>query len=426
MSRADPISARAPVWVGSVSAAILMIGFGVWAAAVPIDGAVLATGEVDTSSNRRFIQHSEGGMVAEVAVREGQEVVAGQVLIRLQDPNVEMQWDLVTGQLEEARARSLRLTAERDDTDWPSMPEVPLAQGSEVMAAQRRLFDARREAQGRQLEQLSDRQAQTEAQILGLGAQDEAMVLEAALLAAELAQQRDLQDRGLTQMSRVTALEREAVRLEGRRAALSARASELRGLVADIGHQIEALRASRRDEAIGLLAETGAQLVELTARRAALAERRALLQIRTPVAGVIYGMVPMADGMVLRPGEPLMQVLERSQTPRLTFRVRPQDIDDVHVGQVATVQFPGMDATLSGLDAVVTAISAATFSDDRTGVPFFRVDMELTPDALRTIQDLPVLPGLSAQAFLSTGARTPLAYFLSPIAEQFNRAMRDP
>ena len=306
------------------------------------------------------------------------------------------------------------------------MPEVPLAQGSEVMAAQRRLFDARREAQGRQLEQLSDRQAQTEAQILGLGAQDEAMVLEAALLAAELAQQRDLQDRGLTQMSRVTALEREAVRLEGRRAALSARASELRGLVADIGHQIEALRASRRDEAIGLLAETGAQLVELTARRAALAERRALLQIRTPVAGVIYGMVPMADGMVLRPGEPLMQVLERSQTPRLTFRVRPQDIDDVHVVQVATVQFPGMDATLSGLDAVVTAISAATFSDDRTGVPFFRVDMELTPDALRTIQDLPVLPGLSAQAFLSTGARTPLAYFLSPIAEQFNRAMRDP
>ena len=224
----------------------------------------------------------------------------------------------------------------------------------------------------------------------------------------------------------MTALEREVVRLEGRRAALGARKSELRGQVADIGHQIEALRASRSEEAISLLAETGAQLIELAARRAALAERRALLQIRSPVGGVVYAMAPISDGTVLRPGEPVMQILERSQMPRLTFKVRPQDIDNVYLGQAATVQFPGMDATRAGIDAVVTAISAATFRDDRTGVSFFRVDMDLTPDALDAIADLPILPGMSAQAFMPTGSRTPLAYFLSPIAEQFNRVMRDP
>jgi len=427
MSSEQAISARGPLWIGAVASVILVFGFGVWAAAVPIDGAVLAVGEVDAAEDRHVIQHAEGGVVDEVTVREGHDVEVGQPLIRLRDANVEMEWALVNAQMAEVRARSLRLTAERDGTDWPTTWFETLdPQHSEAMLNQRRLFRARATTLQRQIEQLNHRRDQTEAQFYGLDAQDEALAIEAELLTAELAQQRELQRRGLTQTSRVTALEREAIRLQGRRAALSSQMSELQGRMADIGLQIETLRASRREEAISQLADAGVQLVELASHRAALAQRRAQLQIRAPVSGVVHGMAPLAEGVVLRPGEPLMQILEHRQTPRLVFRVRPQDIDNVHRGQSATVQFPGFDSTLAGLGARVTTISAATFQDERTGISFFRVEMDLTPEALRAIGDLPILPGLAAQAFLSTGARTPLAYFLSPITEQLNRAMREP
>lgn len=422
------IAARGPLLLGLVTALALVGGFLLWAATVPIDGAVLASGEVDATPLRHLVQHTEGGIVSQLSVREGQAVAAGDLLLRLDGGPLEQEWALVSAQLAEARARRLRLLAEREGGAVFAPPETrgPDAALHAAYAAQLRLFLARFDTLRRQTAQLQQRRTQIAAQLEGLTAQRDAIDREVVLLGQEIDAQRALQERGLTPTSRVAILEREAARLDGSRAGLEARVAELHGQSTEIAMQIETLLASRREDAEAQLAETEAKLLELTARHAILAVRRAQLTLRAPVAGLVHGLAALAPGAVLRPAETAMEVISQTGSPVMALNVRPQDIDHVHLGQDATIQVPTLARTLPELAARVTAISAAPFTDDRTGARHYRVEAALTPDALALVPAQSLLPGLGVQAFLATGARTPLAYLVAPVADQLNRALRDP
>lgn len=428
MTPVDGLSPRGPMILGILAAVALFLGFGVWSATVPIDGAVLAVGEVDTAPQRHLVQHSEGGVIAEVPVREGQSVQAGDLLLRLQGGALEQEWTLVTSQLTELRALSLRLISERDGDFFEPPSEAPSASVDWQMAiaAQYRLFLARRDTLRRQVSQLSQRKIQIDAQLQGLAAQDQALATELGLVTQELAIQQELHDRGLTQAARVAVLAREAVRIEGNRAGLLARIAELHGQTAEVDLQIETLRATRREEAEAQLLEAGSQLAALSARHAGLSERRAQLDLRAPAAGIVHGLASLDTGAVLRPAETAMQVVIPVTSPVLALSVRPMDIDHVFLGQSAMVQFPALVRDLPELAATVTAISAAPFVDERTGARHYRVEAALNPEAIAIVGSQALRPGMAVQAFLRTGQRTPLGYLIAPVADQLNRAMRDP
>ncbi|MCB1405042.1 MAG: HlyD family type I secretion periplasmic adaptor subunit [Rhodobacteraceae bacterium] len=427
-TRIDGITARGPLVLGMVTTMALVGGFLVWAATVPIDGAVLAAGEVDATPQRHLVQHTEGGIVAQLAVREGQSVAAGDLLLRLDGGVLDQEWALVSSQLVEVHARRHRLMAERAGAPRFSPPALaePDPARQAALAAQGRLFDARLETLQRQVAQLAQRRLQIGAQLQGLATQQQALDREAALLERDLVAQRALQDRGLTPASRVAVLEREVARIDGSRAALSVRIAELRGQTAEIGLQIETLQAGRREDAEVQLSETAAQLLELTTRQGMLSARRVHLTLRAPVAGLVYGLAALAPGAVLRPAETAMEVVSQTNTPVLALHVRPQDIDHVHLGQAATIHVTTLSRALPELTAYVTAISAAPFTTDRTGERYYRVDAMLTPESLAQVPQNALLPGLSVQAFLATGARTPLGYLVAPILDQLNRALREP
>lgn len=428
MTPVEGLSPRDPILLGIISAMVLLLGFGVWASTVPIVGAVLAAGEVDSVPQRHLVQHAEGGVIAEVPVREGQSVAAGDLLLRLHGGALEQEWSLVTAQLTELRARNLRLIAERDAEFFepPSDSTNLDLEWQIAVQAQHRLFLARRDTLRRQISQLRQRKVQIDAQLEGLAAQDMAFASELTLINDDLAIQQELYERGLAQATRSVALAREAIRIEGSRASLAARIAELHGQTAEVDLQIETLRASRREEAEAALVEAGVQLIELTSRHAVLSERRAQLTLRAPAAGVVHGLATLDPGAVLRAAETAMQIVVKVDRPVLALRVRPADIDHVYIGQEAIVQFPALVRDLRDLSATVTAISAAPFDDERTGARHYRVEAALTPEALELVGNVALRPGIAVQAFLRTGQHTPLAYLIAPIVEQFGRAMRDP
>lgn len=413
----DPTSARGALAIGLLAAAALVLGVGGWATLASIDGAILAEGQIEAGRTRLVIQHPEGGRLAALHVAEGQAVAAGAVLARLDGGLLEAERGLVEAQYQEALARAARLAAERDDApDLIAAPATPQALG------QRALLHARRDSLAQQLAQLGRRRAQAEAQRQGLAAQAAALAAERALAAADLARQEALAAGGLAPSARPVAAQRELIRLDGALAAAQAELAAAEGRITEIGLQVLALHASRREEAEAGLRDLGLTLVELAARRRALDERLAGLELRAPAAGRIHALAAGGPGAVLRPAEALAELVPDPAAPLAAIRLRPEDVDRIHPGQPVRVLLPAT----GGRDrpeilGEIALISADALEDPRSGLRHFRAEIALLPPL--PLARLP--PGLPIEAQIRTGARSPLAWFLAPIATQFRRALRE-
>lgn len=433
MSReAERWSMTRHMWLGGLSMAVLLGGIVGWGMHTSIAGAVVVAGQIEVEQNRQVVQHPDGGVVAEILIAEGDLVNAGQPLLRLDGALLLSELAIVENQYFEALARQARLVAERDGATVLRFPE-PLMQAMalrsearEQAEGQERLFAARAETLSRQVEQLERRQEQARAQLEGLRAQDAALRIEAGLLAADLATQERLQAQGLTQAARVIALQREAARLDGQLGHVAAEIAQVQGRITEIALQVVTLESSRREEAEAELRETGVRVLELAERRRSLAERIERLELRAPVAGQVYGLQITTRRAVLRAAEPVLQIVPRDRPLLLSVRIAPADIDQVFVGQEASVMFPALSLRdMPDLRGVVTLVSGDAFLDERMGSSFYRAELVLSDEARAHLGDRPLLPGMPVEAFIRTEARTPLDYLTRPLTDYFVRAFRE-
>lgn len=426
------LSARPSVIVGSLTAAILVLGFGVWSVASEIAGAVVASGQIEVSQNRQVVQHPDGGVVAEIAVKEAQTVKAGDLLIRLDGALVKSELAIVEGQLFEVMARSARLEAERNDAPAPEFagelaelaktrPEV-----AELIEGQRSLFMARRESVLKQSEQLQKRAGQIASQIEGVDAQVAALSEQLDLIEKELADQRTLLEKGLAQSSRVLALEREASRLQGSVGELQASRAQAEGRATEVELEVLRLAAVRREEANTQLRDIGAKVLELAERRRALSEQIARLDIRAPVSGTVLGLAVSTPQSVIRPAEPLLFLIPQDRPLVITAQVQTIDVDQVFVGQKVRVMFPAFSArTTPELNGHVVTVSADALVDERAQMAFYKAEITLDPGEIDRLEGLTLIPGMPVQAFIQTGARSPMAYLLKPFTDYFSAAFRE-
>lgn len=425
-------SARRPVTTGLVTLALLVGGFGGWSLLTDISGAIVAPGQLEVEQNRQIVQHPDGGVVAEIAVVEGQAVKSGDLLIRLDGNLLESELAIVEGQLFEARARRARLEAERDDKDAPvfagelaemakTRPEV-----AELVEGQRGLFFARRESLARQSEQLVKRGAQIASQIEGVAAQSQALTIQLDLIRKELKDQQSLLDKGLAQASRVLALQREEAQLLGNAGELASSRAQAEGRATEVELEILRLAAVRREEANTQLRDVGPQELELAERRRALTERIARLDIRAPVSGLVLGLQVTSPRSVLRPADPVLYLIPQDRPLVITAQITPIHVDEVHIGQQVRLVFPAFSArTTPELFGHVTTISADALTDQRSQASYYRAEIVLDAGEMAKLSNLTLLPGMPVEAFIQTGARTPMAYLLKPFTDYFNLAFRE-
>jgi len=414
---------------GLLALVLLVGGFGTWAVMAQITGAVITSGQIEVDRNRQVIQHPDGGVVAEILVDEGDTVAAGDLLIKLDATTLQSELAIVEGQLFELMARRGRLEAERDGIETLTFDPILMAAptGSELMEGQRRLFDARLESTKRATEQLDQQRAQIASQLDGISAQQTALDTQKTLISQELGDQQKLLDQKLVQASRVMGLQREEANLLGRVGELTASAAQAAERMTEIDIQVLTLTTTRREESITRPRDLQYNELELSERRRTLVRQLDRLDIRAPVSGVVYGLQVFAEQSVIRPADPVMFLVPQDRPLVIATKVRPVDIDQIHLGQDVILRFSAFDQRRTPeLHGKVTLVSADIFQDEATGMAFYQAEIQLNEgEATRLPEDMVLIPGMPVEAFVRTADRSPMDYLLKPLADYFSKAFRE-
>ncbi|MEY3960306.1 MAG: Type secretion system rane fusion protein PrsE [Pseudomonadota bacterium] len=426
-------SRRKPVLVGSIALALLVIGLGTWATFAMIDGAVVAGGRVIVESNRQAVQHPDGGVVAEVLVKEGARVAQGDVLIRLDPTLAQTELGMVENQLYEVMARRGRLTAERDGASHIIPDPALVAAGradpamAELSTGQQALFEARRESLHQAMTQLENQKLQLDNQVAGIDAVSASLARQIALTEEELRGQESLLEKGLAQGTRVLNLRREAARLAGAIGEARAQRAQAMERIAEIEIERLKLMGQRREEAITTLRDLKVTELDLEERRTALRTRLARMEIRAPSSGVVYDVRLTGPWSVLKPAEAVLFILPTDRPLLIESRVSPLHVNKVHPGQEVIVRFPSFDMRETpDLIGRVRQVSPDTYTEQGTGAVFYRAEVELPEVELKKLSEGQVIvPGMPVDTFLRTGEYSPLAYLLRPLTRFLDTAMRE-
>lgn len=434
MSSKDEInwSTRMPMMVGIMGLLLLVGGIGAWSVLARLSGAVVSSGVLEVESNRQIIQHQDGGIVNEILVHDGDGVQAGDVVIRLDDSIQRADLKVVESQLFETMARLARLRAERDDEQAIEFPTElsqeakgdPLIQA--MVRGQERLFASRVRSFREQLDLLAEDAAQIDNQVIGIEAQLMALNEHLTLVEGELTNSQSLFDKGITEITRLTALKKERVQVAGETGSLTAEVARLLRERAATEIKAVALKTSRVQEAIAELRELEQLEIELSERRASLFELLDRLEIKAPVAGTIYGSTIFALRSVISPAEPIMYVVPQGQDLIIAAKIATSDIDQVFIGQETTLRFSGFDAkTTPELTGRVSQISADALMDERTGGLYYSTRISIPKTEITQLDNRPLLPGMPVEVFIKTAEKSPLEYLTKPFADYFARAFRE-
>lgn len=430
----DPVttqhSTRRSLLVGGIAGLLLVVGIGGWATTTQLSGAVIASGKLVVDSNVKKIQHSTGGIVGELLVKEGDKVKQGDVVLRLDGTQTRSSLGIVNKAIDELLARQARNEAELDGAPSVAFPTVLEARRSDpevtrLMSGEKKLFEMRRTARDGQKAQLREQIQQLQLQIQGNQAQEAAKVKEIQLVAQELEGVRVLWKQNLVPISRVTALERDSARLEGERAALTANVAQNRGRIAELELKIHQIDQDLSTEVGKEMAENRAKMSEMTERRIAADDQLKRIDLIAPQDRRIFQRSVHTVGGVIQAGEQVMLIVPESDSLIVEAKVAPHDIDQIHVGQHAVLRFAAFNQrTTPELDGEVIRIGADVAQDDRASEPYYSVRIRVRDGELDRLDGLQLIAGMPVEAFIQTTPRTVASFLVKPLTDQLARAFR--
>lgn len=422
---------RPYILAGLAILAVMIGGFGTWAAVAPLSGALVAPGVVTVETNRKTVQHLEGGIVLELRAREGDVVQRNDVLIRLEDTRVKAQLAVIDGRLEVLMAREARLAAERDDVDRIAFPEalrrrMSAPKVAEILRGQSEVFAARRSAFQGSISVLEQRAAQLREEIHGLQAQHAAKARQIEIIVKELRDLRELYEKGLVPRPRMLALEREKERLVGETGQHLADVARAEKAIGETELQTVQLRHTTRETAVTELREVEAEIFDLAERRVVFQDELERIEIRAPQAGQVVGVSVHTVGAVIKPGQPLMDIVPREDRLVVEARLRPEDVDKVAPGSKAHVRFSAFDRdTTPEVSGEVTTVSADRLTEQTGQEPYYAVRVSIAADQVARLGQLQLRAGMPAEVFIQTGDRTALSYLMKPFSDALRRSFND-
>lgn len=417
--------------LGAALIVLLVGGLGGWAAWASINGAVIASATVVVESSSKKVQHFEGGIVSEIYVKDGDRVKTGSLLLRLDQTETRSQLAIINSRLNELMANNARLKAERDGAETIEFSEE-LAQRADdreirsILRGQSRLFAARAKERRGKKEQLQYRIAQLREEIGGLEAQRDSKKRQISLIGDELEGLFVLREKKLVPKTRLLALQREAAKLEGERGSLIAEIARARGKISEIELNIIQVEQEARTEVLTELREVETSLVEYMERRVAARVRLRRTEIVAPQDGIVHQLAVHTIGGVITASEPVMLIVPERDSLVLEAQVAPNDIDQVRPDQTAAVRFATFDQrTTPELNGTVTRVSADLTRESVEAQPYYTVRLSLPKHEIERLGGQTLKPGMPAEVFIQTGARTALSYLLKPLTDQIARTFRE-
>jgi HlyD family type I secretion membrane fusion protein len=414
--------------------AIIVVFFGIggaWISLAQISGAVIASGEVRVDTERKTVQHLEGGIVKEINVRNGDKVDAGQTLITLDSSRVTSQTEQIQLRLAAARLTDVRLQAERtmqEKVDWPSAyPSIDEGKFAELLESAQKVFQSRRQALTEQtslLEKQIDQLDQQDISLLGR-IQAEEKIIDA--LREELEAKQVLYERQYIDITRILELKRSVAEREGSLAQLHGSRAELNERIAELGLRISSLKSEYRQKAIEEHNKNQQQMYDLQQQLLPLLDASHRLNVTAPVPGEVIALQVHSVGGVIRPGDPILDIVPEGSPLIVECNIQVRDITHVQKGQEADVQLLAFEQrTTPKIHGKVVYISADRIMQKTPygEQPTYLVHVELDKQELRA-NNLYISAGMPAAVFIKTDPRTVLDYLLEPLKENFDRALRE-
>lgn len=401
-----------------------------WSALAPLESAALAPGVVVVDTNRKAVQHLEGGVVGRLMVHEGDEVKEGQLLVQLDQTQVRSAVERLRAQLIASQALQARLKAERDEVDAIAFPAEFVANiddpaVAEVVQGELRIFEARREQLASQERILKQRTAQVTEEGRGINEEIRAQDKQLRLIREEAAGIEALVDKGLERKPRLLGLQRQSADIEGQRAQNVARIARGQQLIGENELRAVDLRAQMLSETVQKLREEEAKILDTREKIRAAEDVLQRTDIRAPVAGRVQGLKVFTVGGVVPPRETIMEIVPADEKLVVEAQMGPSDIDNVRPGLPVQLRFTAFNQRSSyAVDGRVTTVSADRLTDQRTGTPYYllRIAIEGTM-LLPAGQGL--YPGMPVEAMVRTGSQTLMAYLTKPITDSMARAFRE-
>ena len=419
-------SMESPKRVGLFIFFLVFVVFGFWAGFAPLDGAARASGVVTVESYKKVVQHLEGGIVAEILVRNGDAVAAGDVLLVLDNTQSLAQLGIANAQFVALKSREARLLAESSDSESISFATVLMQAGSNAdaeMASERQIFLARKAARDGEVEVLEQREDQLASRVTGLEAVRISKLELAASYSEELVDVRELLKEGFSDKQRLRELERSYSSYNGEAADLTANISTTQMQIGETRLQILQQDKDFLNEVVNELGDVRTRLKDSEERVVALRDIVRRTSITAPADGIVNGMQIHTIGGVVRPGVDIAEIVPQLDELIIEANVAPIDIDRVTVGQEATISFSAFSSGLvPTIYGKVIGISADRLIEQSTGVPYYLARVEVTPEGLSDMGDLVLVSGMPAEVFITTGTRTFLQYITKPFTIALSRS----
>jgi len=433
-TRADP--AR-DIRGGLIIAAIFFLGLLGWAAIARLDAAALAPGKLVVSGQRQTVQHRDGGVVAQVLVKEGQHVRRGDVLVRLAAADVEAQERALSGQAISLLAQRARLQAEQaghtrivPPREFAALQEPYRQDADRALQLQLNQMRTRTAVLSAQRGVLGQRTSQASSSGQGYSRQLVAVEEQLRLIEDELASLRTVAEKGFVSRSRIRALERTKADLEGQRGQYAATVAQSGSQAGESRLQILEAQNNYYERVASELREVETTLADILPKWEAARDQLARTQIRSPATGAVVGLSIFTPGGVIAAGQKLMDIVPDRAELKVEGRISPTNADDVRPGQHAFVRFDTLhEKTLPALEGVVTRFSADAMTDERTGETYYTAEISIPAEELRKVEELrganTLRAGIPVAIQIPTRKRTALEYALEPLTGAVRRSLHE-
>jgi HlyD family secretion protein len=424
------------VRIAALGYVLIFLTFGVvggWAAVAKIDRAVSAPGVVAIDTNRKTVQHLEGGIVREILVKEGGAVAQGAILFRLENVQAKADYQLNENQLHSLLATEARLVAERDEKDdiaWPAEIAPPSSSSAldtegwdnQVMADQAAEFNKRRSSLQGQVEVLKSRIDQLRDEIHGVQLEQEAAENQVDYINKELTGLRELSQKQLIPTTRLYTMERERERLQGGIGEAIANIAKSNGQIGEYNIQIQQLKEKFQEQIASSLTDVRQKVADVREKMAIAKDVLSRSEVVAPVAGTVQNLKIFTIGQVVRPGEPLLDIVPNNEHLIVEVQFSPNDIDGVLIGQQAEIRFPAFRSRIIPLIVGrLESLSRDRIVDETSKQPYYRgivgLDSTNIPEEWRSR----VRAGMPAEVIVASGERTVLSYFVSPLTSTLRK-----
>ena len=397
----------------------------IWMAYAEVDVVVRGAGKVVPSQQLQVVQSLEGGMVSEILVREGDLVEIGEPLIKLSDIAFASSFEENRLSELELKARIARLRAEASDGEFVDDPDV-LAESSNLLAAERSLFETRVRQLSDTVQILEEQIRQQENEIVEAQAQRRQLNNRLKLTVEEIELKQPLVKRGLVTRVELLQLRKQESEILGELDAVRLSLPRLNSAIEETRRKVSQSKLDFRNKAKSELNDATAEAARIAETQAALKDRVTRTTIRSPVKGTVTRLNINTVGGVVAPGGPIMEIVPFEDSLLVQVDIKPADIANIGVGQTTRLKFSAYDFAIYGsLEGHVDFLSADTVTND-DGESFFVARVKPEREFLGVAsKPLPIRVGMTAEADIVTDRKTVLEYLLKPITRGLERALSE-